>query len=322
MKRALLVVVAALTACGGAGKIDPTQARNALPDSAAVQIATPADSSSQALTAGGSTSLSSVQSGAYELTRDVAGTVNLGVGVWIGLLEYVVSLPPTSCTPEACTWGPYPETNPLKPPASYQLTVTKDSDSQYSYKFSAAPGTTSSFVDIVSGSVKPNGVPHHGEGSFTVDFDAGRAINPASTDTGTLLVTHSNIAGLQIQETLTGGTDQNGDHKGQTLNAVYAFDQTATGGDLQVGLHYPVTTTQPTDIRFTVHSRWDSTGAGRADYTYQAPSSNEASECWGARSDTPIPFDLTYQEYNGVVVTGAVSQCVYLTAVPITATVP
>ncbi len=309
MKRALVLIAAALTACGGS-KIDATQARNALPTAASVQIATPDQSTtSQALTADGTTSFAlTAQSSAYRLTRDVAGTVNLGVGLWIGLLELVVALPPTSCAADTCTWGPWAETDPLKPPASYQLTVTKEGESQYSYKFSAAAGTSTTFADIIAGTVSPNGVPHHGAGSFTVDFDAARTVNSTGTDTGKLVVNHDNVAGLKIDETLTGGTDQQGARKGDKVNSVYAFDQNASGGDLQVGLHYAATATNP-ETTFTLHSRWDSTGAGRADFTYKAPTVADASECWGARTDAP-PFDLD-------------SACVaFPTAVPATVIIP
>lgn len=319
MKRALVLIAAALTACGGSQKIDATSARNALPTAASVQIDTPAQSG-QALTAAGQELLVAKPSDAYQLTRNVAGMVNLGVGLWIGLVEFVVVLPPTSCAVDTCTWGPWAETDPLKVPATYQLSVTKEADAHYTYKFSAAPGASSTFVDIVAGDVTTNGVPHQGSGSFTVDFDAARTINAANTDTGKLVVTHTNVGELKITEDLTGGTDQSGDHKGQTVNAKYAFDRTGTGGDLQVALHYPVVGNNAVDTRFTFHSRWNTTGAGRTDYTYAAPTSNELSECWGPRTDA-LPFDLEFQSLNGSVVTGVETDCAFSPAALSTLTV-
>ena len=319
MKRALLVLAAALTACGGASKIDPTAARNALPTSSSVQIASPGQSATA--TTGSNTALqtalatSGTVSDAFKLTAGTAATVNVGVGLWIGLLEFVVALPPTSCTVDTCTWGPWKETNPLKVPASYQLTVTKEGDSRYSYKVSGALASSpTSFIDIVVGSVTTNGVPHHGAGSFTVDFDAGGAFDPTSNDTGKLVVTHSNVAGLQIGMTLTGGTEHNGAHVGETLDAAYAFDQNATSGDLQVALHYVTSGTQ-----FTLHSRWDGTGAGRCDISSQAPTAAQWSECWGPSTDSP-PFDLVYNSVNAVY--SDPSACVFQTAAYATLTAP
>lgn len=313
MKRALVLVAAALTACGGA-KIDATAARNALPTSAAVQIATPDQTTSQALTAGGSAAVATApQSGAYQLTHGLAAAVNGGVGVWIGLLELVVALPPTSCAADTCTWGPWTDQNPLNPVnATYELTVTKQGDAQYAYAFKAAPGTATAFVDIVAGSVTTDGVPHHGAGSFTIDLDAARTINPASADTGKLAVTHDNTAGLKIGVTFTGCTEQHDQsHLGEKLNAAYAFDQGSTSGDLQVAVHYLTTGAQ-----FTLESRWDMTGAGRCDLTYQSPTPGQGSECWGARPAFSLLYnslDPAYQDPSG---------CVFQTAQYASLTVP
>lgn len=317
MKRAIALTIAALTtACGGA-KLTAEEARNALPSASNVQITTPT-SSGQALTAGGSseTSFSVLggQSDYYALTRGVSLTVNVGVGLWIGLLEFVVHLPPTSCSGDTCTWGPWTSTDPLSPPNTYKLTVTKSEGggTHYDYSFQGATTSSGPFVEVVSGVAYPSGQPLHGHGSFVVDFDKTKLVNPTSNDTGTLTVNHDNVSSLKIDCSFQGATEHGLVHHGEKMNVVYAFDQNSAGGDLQVGLHYV-----DSDAAFKLHSRWSPNGAGRADVRYEVPTpAFDVSECW---SSGTTGFITVYS--TTLTPSGDETQCAFASA-PATIQVP
>jgi hypothetical protein len=321
MKRAIALVACILTACGGTTKLTADEARDALSTAESAQIGTPPDdSAAQALTVTGrSEAAVGDLSGYYRLTREVASTVNVGVGLWIGLLKLVVHLPPTGCSGDTCTWGPWTSDNPLDPPNAYKLTVTKSESggTHYDYKFMGAVSSSAEFAEIVSGVAYPSGQPNRGHGSFLVDFDQAKVLNPASNDTGKLTVSHDNVSALRVDCTFLGATEQGffHPHHGERMNVVYAFDQNAAGGDLQVGVRY-----LDSGAAFTLHSRWDPNGAGRSDVSYELPTpAFGVSECWSGRTASPA-FATVYTTATDPA-TGDEGLCAFASA-PATLEVP
>ena len=299
--------LATLAACGGTSQSLEQRSREAMPSKDSVAVATPKSSASALRADRGNTSSSFTQdqqdstvgqvSGSYLLTVTLAGSIN-GAVIWtLGLIETISDLPPTSCTSDTCTWGPG---SGALDPADWKLEVKHDATADtFAYALSgrAKAGGDGQFHSVVTGVAKPTVIPHRGSGSFVVDFDAGKVINPLSTDLGKLEVDYSNAVAGQghIDAQFLGVRD--GDHPGdathppQQLNAAYGFDEDAAGGgSLQIAFRN--LTTLDT---VAIHSRWKSSGAGRGDEAVHINGASgsfyeaQLSECW-----SKPPFLVTY----------------------------
>ena len=107
MRRAIILLgAAALTACN-ANKLTADEARNALPYAENAQVGTPDSAAAMAAEAKGAILPAAVSdSDFFKLSGALAASVNIGVGLTLGTVRFVVSLPPTSCKDDTCTWGP------------------------------------------------------------------------------------------------------------------------------------------------------------------------------------------------------------------------
>ena len=293
--------LATLAACGGTSQSLEQRSRDAMPRKDSVAVATPKSSANAFRAGGGDTGSSFTQdqqdstvgevSGSYQLTVNLAGSIN-GAVIWtLGLIESITDLPPTSCTTDTCTWGPG---SGALDPADWKLEVKHDATADtFAYALSgrAKAGGDGQFHAVVSGVAKPTGTPHRGSGSFVVDFDAGKAINPLSTDQGKLEVDYSNaVAGLgHIDAQFLSVKDDS--HPGQKDNAAYGFDEDAAGGG---SLQIAVRNLTSLDT-IAIHSRWKASGAGRGDEAVHINGANASfyeatlSECWGKP-----PFLVSY----------------------------
>lgn len=300
----LLAAAALLAACGK--EIDPNDVRDALPKAEAVQIGTPAPA-----TAAGT--LSSALAGpdqpapAYASEYAVksywmAVTVNVGVWWTLKTIEVITAFRPASCDADRCTWGPWHDDDNF-----WQLEVRRSGDG-YAYDLSARPGSLAAapFAPIVSGIAYPGQDRRHGHGSFTVDFEAAAALDHGTLwqqdSFGTLDVAYDHRTALSVDATFLGAR---GEDDGRLMNAVYAFDATGAGGELQVGFR----TLEGTPQQLSLRTRWNEAGAGRGDARFYATDGSatvtyEASECWGGAP----AFALTYDTDPSF---GDASACVY-----------
>jgi hypothetical protein len=311
------IALAALAAgCAKTGNITPDEARNALPQAAALQIDTPEDTAARAaqaaLVVGAQAERSSAEfnpgfwstSEYARWTYYTAWTVNGGAWWTLTLLKFITIFPPSRCDESTCTWGPWDEDSSVTPGLKikrWQLAVTKVDDGQFEYTLSAdnlldAAG----YLTIVSGVAFPKN-PWQGHGEFTIDFDNARQLPEPKEDYGILTIRYDNESALAVDATVMGA---HGAEDGRLMNAAYSFDATAAGGELQVAFE----TREGTLASVSLRSRWDGTGAGRGDARVYTTDGNwtltgTASECWDDRGGG---FDLSYDTDPAF---GAVESC-------------
>jgi hypothetical protein len=311
VKKALIVPLVLATACGGSAAFKD-QAREAMPDKSSVAMTSPAGTNT-ALKSAPSTGLTAAATSNdffFGLTVGVAATFNVPVAVFLDIVANVTQSEPTSCTATSCTWGPGSSALDFN---NYELTVSRDADGiSFDWALSGQPKSRpgASFVQIASGVAKPSGTPHHGSGSFSIDFDAAATLDGPHNATGKLQVTsYDNVGPAQLSVTYLGATD--GTVTTQLDNIGYTFAENAQGGgDLQFAIHN--TTTQD---KFSVHSRWKNDGSGRADLQGVGNSLTvQDSDCWG-----PAPFTQVFFTSNITVnsppfagpTTGSESACAF-----------
>jgi hypothetical protein len=273
------VLATALAACGGGALQD--QARSAMPRSENVKMSSP-NSASAARPDGTIAQNSAVGDASVYMAATVglAVTVNGSSALILGILKAVTDQPATSCTEDTCTWGP--GSHPLEA-NNFKLVVTKKSNpDRFEYALSgegkSKPG--SGFVTFLTGTAVASGTPHRGSGTFTIDNDAHAQLDNPGSDIGKITIDYSNTSLLSITATGTGLKDN--DHPGQKINVGYHYADNADGGDLDVQFK-----SQATAGTTSLHSRWKSTGAGRADVQVKTTAGATAltlNECWGPAS--------------------------------------
>jgi len=302
MKRALVLLSAALVACGQ-NKIDPDEARSAVQSANGIQIAAPGVTA----VAGAQASVVGDNSKYRDATRFLSVAFNSSVAFPLVLVRLVVAFPPAQCQDDTCTWGPW--SNALDT-VEWKLTVTKVEKGHFTYAFAghlkAQP--TAAFVTVMSGTAFPES-RLKGHGSFVIDLDAARDLG--ETDTGRLEASYDNRSGLSIEATFVGFTDQN---DGTLGNARYAYLETASQGDLQVAFRNRTASPEAT---LALHSRWViPSGEGRGDASFtQGLLSYNASECWSGSAQA---FQVVYWNSNdpGQPQSGVESACAFTGAEP------
>jgi hypothetical protein len=198
----------------------------------------------------------------YTFTRDVRDGVNIVTAAILVTVSFVVHTEPSSVSEDEAVWGPFD--GDALDPVSWRLTVTRIGDRQS---------------------------PSHGDGSFTLDLDNSRRLDPSrhADDRGTVTIEHDlprdigrrvNALPRVITATVDPGTGEslvigstaNTDHTGSLgVTAVVDID------DVKDGVNEDV----------SIASRWRETGAGRSDITIAGGSLPadlpvvNATECWG-----------------------------------------
>jgi hypothetical protein len=276
MRRVLILLGAAALAACNAGKLTADEVRNALPYSENAQVGAPGASAAAAQKVIAPAAVS--DSDFFRLSGALAASVNVGVGAVLGTVRFVVSLPPTSCQADTCTWGPWTSALEYN---TFKLEVTRNGD-QYDWALSGQPKTNPSagFSAFVYGSAIPGSAPRRGHGTVTVDFEAAKLLDGPHDDDGRIDCQYDARGPLHLGCSFLGMIDRGlTAPPGSHVNAAYDFQATATGGDLQVAWH---TLPPNVDQTLSLHSRWDANGAGRGDLEYvQGDLTYRESECWG-----------------------------------------
>jgi hypothetical protein len=267
---AAVALTASLVAC--VQKTDaPTEIQTAIPTADQVKIKLPAGS---ARTVGQLAEW-------YVSTRDVTRMFN-GGSAWVLLLIHgIVQFPVTTVDGDTYTWGPWHD---ALDPAEYKLDVRDVGDGTFEYKLSGRSRTEQSaqFEVVIDGKADPRPGELKGNGQFLLDFDASRRVNPidAGTERGTVTATYD-LAARHLDLAIDSVDD-----RGQPVNADYAYNETADGGgDMIFNVNGNAGGTDKQE-QITLRSRWQPTGAGRADARLTggdltAPGAI-ASECWDA----------------------------------------
>lgn len=280
----LLVTAAALTLTACVVKDDAPQAlQRAIPTSDQVSIKLPTGSQREI----------GQLAEWYVATRGITTMFN-GGSAWVLLLIHtIVQYPVTSVDGDTYTWGPFGGDG--LDPAEYKLDVTDNLDGTYTWALSGRGkvGGTGAFTEIISGEADTNPGENLGNGSFLIDFDAGRRVNPIDADPdarGTVEVRYDLKArhlDLDIATT---------DERGVPVTAVYRYDE---GVDRSGEMFFSIDTNMDAAAALEhaeVTSKWKSTGAGRSDVKAtdgDIRAMVSGTQCWNSQ------FTSVYEEFSG-----------------------
>jgi hypothetical protein len=227
----------------------------------------------------------------YVFTRGVRNGVNLVTSQVLGTVWFVVNTKPTSIEDNQATWGPY--SDPLEP-ATWRFRVIRVADEQYSYLLEGRPRESTSdkdYLTVLDGIGYGLDDERHGDGTFSIDLDAARTLDPFThrDDSGTITVTHDlprtvsrEVAPLprRIEVVLA-----------PTASAsrleILSLARADTTGLLLVDGTADIDDSHATMLEdVSIASQWNAIGAGRADVTIaggdvpEALSPVRAVECW------------------------------------------
>ena len=227
----------------------------------------------------------------YTFTRGVRDGVNKITAAILGTVWYIVNTKPTILQQDQAVWGPY--TDALEP-ATWRFRVTHEGGAQYAYVLEGRPKESSSDQDyrtVLSGVGYAKGDDKHGDGSFTIDLDTARALDPVAhqDDSGTINVVHdlpptvtTELAPLPRTIEVTVLASNSPAH----LDILSIAREDHTGTLVVDGLADVDASKQTALEDVTVNSQWNALGAGRSDVTIAggdvpaALSPVTVVECW------------------------------------------
>jgi hypothetical protein len=252
-----------------------------------------------------------VRDGVNVVTRDVLA------GVWL-----IVHTEPTSVSENHAEWGPY--TDALEP-VSYRFRVERVAEGEYDYTLEGRPKASTSDTDyraVLSGKGYGRLDPRHGDGKFTIDLDAAKALDPIRhrDDSGTVTITHDLPASIgrrlgALPRTISADVTPQGE---AWIRIGSQANEDGTGA-IHVDAHVDVDDSKATLLEdVSVASRWKADGAGRADITVAGgdlPTTIamvSATECWGEDFGRVFYSDSVGFEAS----VGAATSCVYSEPTP------
>jgi len=309
---------------------DGEEFREAVPTREAVLLAgpeaDPADGPSAASAQSTRGTLAAAPRGAeryakwYGFTRVVRGGVNLVTATVLGSAWAIVHSQPSSVQDGEATWGPYSD---ALEPVTYRFRVTRVDRAEYDYVLEGRPKASRSDADYLT-VLRGHGYgklhAQRGEGDFTIDLDAARALDPFAhqNDSGTVhIVQHlppdfADREGAGPRRIVAEVTpDPAVNPESFTVTSEASLDGT---GSLHVTASADVDEAPSTQLEdIVIDSRWRAGGAGRADIVIAGgdipadPGRVSAVECWGedfARSYYADSLELEPSE-------GDAAACVY-----------
>ncbi len=298
-------LAACLLGCNGADDSEDPGAenttdefRNGVPRAETILMALPRDSGGQVL-AQSHESRAKVESTRqallgetaewYDKTRAVTWVVN-GAAKAVGqLVDIVLTVPPTTIAENQAVWGPWED--PLDPVA-WKVTITRIAAHTFQYTFEGRPrlDPTAAFVTVLAGTHIPTlnaqgqVVARFGSGSFTLDWDARATLPMPDNNVGQVDYAYQHLsAGDTAEITANFRQVKDEDRPGQRVDAKYAFTQQPEGPGSMDFVFIMPPNGKDAGGRALVHSRWQYSGAGRADVqmkTLDESITISESECW------------------------------------------
>jgi hypothetical protein len=228
----------------------------------------------------------------YGFTRNVRDGVNQVTAGVLGSVWYLVNTRPTSVSNGTATWGPY--TDALEP-VTWRFRVTRVGPKHYEYVLDGRPKTSESDADyrvVLKGDGWGRLSEHHGDGTFMLDLDAAKALDPMEhpNDSGVVTIVHDlprdiTSNAFALPRTITADLRPSATPEWLTITSTANQDGT---GRLDIDGYVDTDASHATLIEDVgVVSRWRADGAGRADIVLSGgdvPASYgsiTASECWG-----------------------------------------
>jgi len=216
----------------------------------------------------------------YVATRNVTRTFNGGSAWVLVLVHTIVQYPVTSVSGDTYTWGPWHD---ALDPAEYKLDVTDNGDGTYDYALSgrSRTETTAQFEKIIEGFSDPRDGVLQGNGTFRLDFEASRRVNPIDADPD---ARGSMAASYDLQARHLDLAIATTNDAGEPVAADYAYNEAADGGGDMVFSFNENAGGTAAQEQVVLRSRWQATGTGRSDARLSGgdlTTAAIASECWG-----------------------------------------
>ena len=249
------------------------------------------------------------------LTRGATAAVN-GATLWIlGSLKAVTDHPATSVQGEKAVWGPF---TPELSPTTWKLTVARSGGRSFNYmlegKQKSQPDTA--YQTVLSGTHEATGVVGYGSGNFRIDWQSAAAVGGQTGQTASdaeVKYSHTSASApttvdVEFQAIQSGSSTP-------TTYATYHYKSTPNvGGEFSFGTDIVAwwDPSSPTD-HWSIKSRWQTNGAGRADATLTGPNLSTPAtqnECW----DQNFASQYMYNSADSSKRWGSASSCVYANA--------
>jgi hypothetical protein len=245
----------------------------------------------------------------YVVTRDVTRTLNGGTAWVLILIHAIVQYPVTSINGNVYTWGPWSDS---LDPAEYKLDVTANADGTFDYQLSGRNKTVanSQFEVVIDGYADPRLGEGKGNGDFTLDFDAGKRVNPVDSGDAKGKITAQYDLSARHLEMLAQAPDDNGN----PAMFEYAYNEAVGGGgDMTFNVTADVGSTVLRE-NIVIRSRWQADGSGRGDARLAGGDLGAtqaiASECWSSLFRRTFYTD----NVNWQPTEGDAASCAYATA--------
>jgi hypothetical protein len=317
---AFVLAATALSACS-AQKQETNEFEEALPEQGSVNVDGPdgarADSSTAAgmrgTLADGGTSDPAFW---YSFTRDVRDGVNAVTAVVLVSVWVVVHTEPSELDDDHAVFGPY-EGDALDP-ARYRLTVLRIGDHHFRYVLDGQEKSGGDYLTVLDGDGYSRASEHHGDGQFVLNLTNAKTLDPSrhANDSGTVTIVHDlpPDVGLRpdaLPRTITATVTP----EGEASLSIASFAREDHTGEIDLSAHVDIDPSHMTALEdVTVTSRWQATGAGRADINISGGDLPQAGfdqvtavECWGTDFSR-----VYYTDSAGLQPTaGSPSECVY-----------
>jgi hypothetical protein len=255
-------------------------------------------------TGGGGTNYASF----YQFTRTVSDAVDTGTLLILAEVALVTSYPPTSMDGSTAVWGPGGD---ALDPVQWKLTVTKTADHEFDYEVYGRPhGSTgnSGWQAILTGHGYGHAHALYRSGAFTLDGDTLQALDPSRSNGGKVAVKYDARA---WPKTVTADVTTS-DGSGQWYDVTVAHEQDGGGTVVVTAMADISSPPDGTNESVDENSRWNSTGAGRADVKMTGGDLSTAvlaSQCWSsAFAQTFYTDNVNYQPTSGAASTCAFAQ--------------
>lgn len=220
----------------------------------------------------------------YLATYKTSRSINDGVRHHLDTIENLVSHRPSVRLANKRVWGPH---TPALAPFTYRFAVERKGLGRYSYLLQAKRkgANDSTYANVFAGQIQRGLLPRRGVGEFVIDFDKARQLDPVVKETGQVHVQFdTRNSEIKLKVNFKGATSS----KGEVTDAVYHYYLNAKGqGDMKFAHKVDIDngkagrTAQEVGA---IHSRWEASGAGRANVTFAGGDLGTQkvllTECW------------------------------------------
>jgi hypothetical protein len=317
---AFVLATTGLSACT-LQKAVTNEFQEALPEQGSVSVDGPEGAKADTTTAAGTRG--TLADGAasdpafwYSFTRDVRDGVNAVTAVVLVSVWVVVHTAPSEVDDQHAVFGPYD--GDALDPARYRLTVNRIGEHHFRYVLAGQKKSGGDYLNVLDGDGYSRASDQHGEGQFVLNLDNAKTLDPSrhQNDSGTVSIVHdlpSNIG--QVRDALPRTITATVSPAGEASLDITSFAHADRTGEIDLTAHADIDSSHTTALEdVSVVSRWQSTGAGRADIGISGgdlPAAGldavNAVECWGS------DFSRVYytDSANMAPTSGSVAECVY-----------